>query len=78
LMMPQMDGFELVAELQRHSEWRHIPVIIITARDLSSEDRARLNSGIEAVMMKEAFSPAKLIERIRDLLNRPHVPEVAL
>ena len=61
LMMPEMDGFELVAELQRHPEWRRIPVIIITAHDLTSEDRARLNSGIEAIMMKEAFSPAKLI-----------------
>ena len=76
LMMPEMDGFELVAELQRHPAWRRIPVIIITARDLTSEDRARLNSGIEAIMMKEAFSPAKLIERIRDLLSKSRVPEV--
>jgi DNA-binding response OmpR family regulator len=50
-------------------------VIIITARDLSSDDRTRLNSGIEAIMMKEAFSPAKLIERIRDLLSKPRVSE---
>jgi CheY-like chemotaxis protein len=75
LMMPEMDGFELVAELQRHQEWHRIPVIIITARDLSSDDRTRLNSGIEAIMMKEAFSPAKLIERIRDLLSKPRVSE---
>jgi adenylate cyclase len=75
LMMPEMDGFEMVAELQRHPEWRRIPVIIITARDLTNEDRARLNSGIEAIMMKEAFSPAKLIERIRDLLSKSRVPE---
>ncbi len=77
LMMPEMDGFELVAELQRHPEWRRISVIIITSRDLSSEDRARLNSGIEAIMMKEAFSPTKLIERIRDLLGKSRVPEIA-
>ena len=75
LMMPEMDGFQVVAELQRHPEWRRIPVIIITARDLTGEDRARLNSGIEAVMMKESFSPAKLVERIRELLSKPHVPE---
>jgi adenylate cyclase len=76
LMMPEMDGFELVAELQRRPEWRCIPVIIITARDLTNEDRARLNSGIEAVMMKESFSPAKLVERIRELLSKPRVAEV--
>jgi CheY-like chemotaxis protein len=76
MMMPERDGFELIAELQQHQEWRRIPVIIITSRDLSREDRARLNSGVGAIMMKEAFSPAKLIERIRDLVSKSPAPEV--
>ena len=57
LMMPEMDGFQLVAEIQKHPTWRRIPVIVITARDLTTEDRARLNSGIETVLMKESFKP---------------------
>jgi CheY-like chemotaxis protein len=40
----EMDGFHLVVALQEHPEWRHIPVVVITALDLSAEDRARLNS----------------------------------
>ena len=67
LMMPEMDGFQLVAEMQRNPAWRGIPVIVITARDLSAEDRARLDSGIEMVLMKESFSPAELIERVRQM-----------
>ena len=59
LMMPEMDGFQLVAEMQKHPVWRRIPVIVITARDLTMEDRARLNSGIELVMRKESFSPGQ-------------------
>jgi signal transduction histidine kinase/DNA-binding response OmpR family regulator len=79
LMMPEMDGFQLVAALQQQPAWRDIPVIVITARDLSSEERARLNSGIETVLFKEQFSPADLIEKVRNLISdarhRKDVPE---
>jgi len=54
---------------------------VITARDLTVEDRARLDSGIETVLMKESFSPANLIERVRQVVTRAHqtrkVSEVA-
>jgi CheY-like chemotaxis protein len=68
LMMPEMDGFQLVAALQEQPAWRRIPVIVITARDLSTEERARLNSGIETVLLKEQFSPVDLIDKIRHLV----------
>jgi CheY-like chemotaxis protein len=70
LMMPEMDGFQLVAALQQHASWRHIPVVVVTAMDLSAEDRARLNSGIEAVLLKETFKPADLIEGLRRLVAK--------
>jgi signal transduction histidine kinase/DNA-binding response OmpR family regulator len=75
LMMPEMDGFQLVATLQEHPTWRDIPVIVITARDLSMEERARLNSGIETVLLKEQFSPADLIKKIRHLVAALHRQE---
>jgi adenylate cyclase len=65
LMMPEMDGFQVVATLQNEPAWRDIPVIVITALDLDAKDRARLNSGVETVLVKEAFRPAKLVDRIR-------------
>ena len=81
LMMPEMDGFQLVAKLQEHPAWRRIPVIVITARDLTAEDRARLNSGIEAVLMKETFSPESLVERVHQAISKQRhsdrVPEAA-
>jgi CheY-like chemotaxis protein len=67
LMMPEMNGFQLVAEMQHNPAWRRIPVIVITARDLSSEERARLDSSIEAVLMKESFHPDELVERVRQM-----------
>jgi CheY-like chemotaxis protein len=70
LMMPEMDGFQFVAEMQRHPAWRGIPIIVITARDLTTEDRMRLNSSIEAVLMKESFSPDVLVERVRQAVAK--------
>jgi len=68
LMMPEMDGFQVVAALHESARWRDIPVIVITSRDLDASDRERLNSGVQSVLVKETFRPADLVERIRRLL----------
>jgi signal transduction histidine kinase/CheY-like chemotaxis protein len=74
LMMPEMDGFAVVAALQKEPRWRDIPVIVITARDLDAKDRERLNSGVQSVLVKETFRPAELVERIRRLVqSKPQV-----
>ncbi len=67
LMMPEMDGFEVVAALQGDKDWRDIPVIVITSLDLNAKDRERLNSGVQSVLVKEKFRPEDLVERIRQL-----------
>ena len=69
LMMPEMDGFAVVAALQKEAAWRDIPVIVITARDLDAKDRERLNAGVQFVLVKERFRPADLVERIRRLVH---------
>src|SRR5262249_25905804 len=69
LMMPEMDGFAVVAALQKEASWQDIPVIVITARDLDAQDRERLNSGVQSVLVKERFRPADLIERVRRLVQ---------
>ena len=70
LMMPEMDGFGVVAALQKEPQWRDIPVIVITARDLEAADRERLNSGVRSVLVKDRFRPAELVERIRRLMRK--------
>ena len=54
LMMPEMDGFAVVAALQKEPDWRDIPVIVITSLDLDAKDRERLNSGVQSVLVKES------------------------
>jgi CheY-like chemotaxis protein len=69
LMMPEMDGFELVAALQANAAWRDIPVVVVTALDLTAEDRRRLNGGVDQILSKHAFPPAELIARVGALLG---------
>ena len=52
LMMPKMDGFEVLDELRRRPEWQNIPVVVITAKDLTDEDRNRLNGGVARIIQK--------------------------
>jgi CheY-like chemotaxis protein len=72
LMMPEMNGFTVVAALQQEPRWRDIPVVVITAHELSEEERKRLNSGVQSVLVKETFPPAELVKRIRRLVARPN------
>ncbi len=77
LMMPEMNGFQVVAALQQSKDWQNIPVIVITAHDLTATERERLNSGVVSVLVKESFRPADLVSRIRRLIpsERKQVPE---
>ena len=62
LMMPEMDGFEFLDGIRQHADWREIPVLVVTAKDLTSEDRARLNVGAERILHKS--SRDKLLEEV--------------
>jgi adenylate cyclase len=65
LMMPEMDGFQLLTALRGNPKWRVIPVIVVTALDLTAADRKRLNSGVEAILSKNSFDSAQLIQEVR-------------
>jgi CheY-like chemotaxis protein len=52
LMMPKMDGFEFLDEVRRRSDWQNIPVVVITAKDLTQDDRDRLNGDVERIIQK--------------------------
>ncbi|MEL6138541.1 MAG: response regulator [Cyanobacteria bacterium J06628_6] len=68
LMMPEMDGFEFLQRLKQRSEWRSIPVIVLTAKDLTREDRQRLQGQIEQIHQKGAYSRQALLDEIQDLI----------
>jgi CheY-like chemotaxis protein len=69
LMMPEMDGFEFVADLHSREEWRDIPVVVLTAKDITHEDRQRLNGYVTQVIQKGANSRDALLAEVRDLIR---------
>jgi CheY-like chemotaxis protein len=68
LMMPEMDGFEFVAELRKHESWRSIPIVVVTAKDLSPEERLRLDGHVKKIFQKAGLSREDLAKEIRALV----------
>jgi CheY-like chemotaxis protein len=73
LMMPQMDGFEFVADLRSREEWRTIPVVVLTAKDITQEDRLRLNGYVTQVIQKGTYGRDALLAEVRDLVRAHRV-----
>jgi signal transduction histidine kinase/CheY-like chemotaxis protein len=77
LIMPVMNGFEFAAAVRQHAEWRSIPIIVITSRDLTSDDRRRLNGYVQTILQKEGASRDSLLQQVRDALNDNHTPRLS-
>ena len=77
LMMPEMDGFEFASALHEHPEWRSIPIVVLTAKDLSEEDRLRLNGFVQKIMQKAGQSRDEMLRSVRDLVASCAIPKIA-
>jgi len=70
LMMPEMDGFEFAEQLRENKEWLDIPVVVITAKDLTSEDHNRLKGNVEAIMQKGSYSKDELLSEVGQRIKK--------
>ena len=66
LMMPKMDGFEFLDELNARGEWTDVPIVVITARELTEADRDRLDGRIEQIIQKTERD--ELLRQLRSAL----------
>jgi PAS domain S-box-containing protein len=71
LILPEMDGFEFLIELRKNEAWQTIPVVVLTSKDLTPEERQRLTGKVEKILQKGAYSS-------RDTLLREVRKTVAL
>jgi CheY-like chemotaxis protein len=89
LMMPEMDGFQFVDRVRQHENWRTIPIVVVTAKDLTKEDRLRLNGYVQEIIRKGACPRDELLTQVSELVkscleksklktdNRPAKKEIA-
>lgn len=70
LMMPEVDGFAVLEHLKANKETRDIPVVVVTAKELTAEERERLQQGVEFLMQKGIFDQEQLLHDIETALNR--------
>jgi PAS domain S-box-containing protein len=65
LMMPEVNGFDVVEALQKHPETARIPILVVTAKQISKEDRVRLSGFVSTIMEKENFDCDRFTAEIR-------------
>lgn len=70
LMMPGVNGFEVVQTIKRDPRLQHVPVIVLTAKILTRWDYEKLQGLVEAVKEKGGFSPTSLLAEVRRVLER--------
>jgi len=70
LRMPVMDGFEMIAELRKHEDWRKIPVVVVSAKELTAEDRQRLQGHVNKILQKGDFSREELMREVQETVKR--------
>ena len=70
LMMPVMDGFEFILQLRREEDNWNIPIIVVTAKDLTEEDRQRLVGGVEMIIDKGAYTQDELLDQLRSYVSQ--------
>jgi signal transduction histidine kinase/DNA-binding response OmpR family regulator/HAMP domain-containing protein len=71
LMMPEMDGFAFLEALQNYPALRQVPVVVLTAKQLTTEEKRMLSGRTERILAKEATSNLELAEAIRRCVREP-------
>jgi signal transduction histidine kinase/CheY-like chemotaxis protein len=66
LLMPGMDGFEFLNELHAHPQWGSIPVVVVTAKDLTADEQRRLSGQVQEVLRKGAYTRERLLAEVRE------------
>ena len=69
LMMPVMDGFDFLLEMRANAAWQDIPVIVLTAKDLTEEDRHLLSGRVEEIVEKGASSHEQVVNLVHNALD---------
>lgn len=68
LMMPQINGYDVCRQIRSNPEWKDVYIIMLTAKGQERDRKKGLEAGANEFMVKP-FSPSKVIERVKEILN---------
>jgi len=69
VMMPEMDGFQFVDHVRQHEAWRTIPIVVVTAKDLTAADRLRLNGYVTEIIRKDPRDQEELLAEVSKMVR---------
>jgi CheY-like chemotaxis protein len=69
LLMPEMNGFEFIEVVRKNEKWQSIPIVIVTALELTNEDLVRLNGYVEEILRKQENTEEGLLHEISELVK---------
>ena len=69
VVMPGMDGFEFIERLRSNPEWASIPLVVVTAKDLSDEERQRLSGQVDIISQKSVSAPEDMLQKLRAAIS---------
>jgi len=69
LMMPHTDGFEVADKMRRHPDWESIPIVVLTAMDLTDKEIARLDKSVETIYEKGARSIQEIVQEVVEVAD---------
>jgi PAS domain S-box-containing protein len=69
LMMPVMDGFQFIDEVRKNDQWRSIPIVVVTAKDLTEEERLHLSGYVKKIIQKGSVSRDELLSEVTSLVE---------
>ena len=67
--MPRLDGFGVIESLRADPQTRDLPIIVISAKDLTADEARRLKETVALVMKKQGFQGEKLVDEINNILK---------
>jgi CheY-like chemotaxis protein len=69
LMMPDLSGFDVVEALRTNPDTARIPIVVVTAKDVSEDDRRKLNGYVTAIMEKASFDRDRFTSEVRRAMS---------
>jgi len=74
LLMPEMDGFEVIQRVKANPRWKDIPIIVVTAKDLTDDDCSFLRQSVDRIIQKAGLGRETLMKEVQSLLREYAVP----